>query len=257
MKTRSAALAATAVTALAGLALTSCSGHDGSAPKGSTLTVCVAVPNPPFAEVDAAAPTGYAGFDIDIVTEVAERIDVLIDVVEQPLERLQSGAALTSGDCSLAAAALTITDERRAAVDFSAGYYDAVQSLLVPAGSPITAIGDLAGARVGVVAGTNGAAYAADHAGRARVVTLRGEQELFRALEAGRVDAALQDLSASAAHTADGGYRVVETYPIDEQFGLALPKGSAAALLEDIDAALTAMREDGTYAEIHSRYFAS
>jgi len=256
-------ISAIALTALATFALGACGSDDsGKSASGAdlvkkgTLTVCSDVPYPPFEDFDKASETGFKGFDVDIVSEVAERLDLELEIKDSSFDALQSGQALNAGQCDLAASAMTITADRKKNLDFSDGYYDSKQSLLVPADSDIASIDDLDGVKVGVQQGTTGKTYTEENAKGADVVTFPSDAEMFQAIKAGQVEALLQDLPVNLDHTADGTFKVVETYDTDEEYGLAIKKGNSQ-LVEDVNDALEEMREDGTYDEIYNSYFST
>lgn len=266
MRPLAAGLTAAALT----IALSACSsdseektseakGTDGAASAITTvadgkLTVCSDLPYAPFEFEDPESPSGFSGFDIDVVQFVADELELELSVVPTAFGPIQSGAALNASQCDVAASAITINDERKAVIDFSAPYFDASQSLLVPSGSDITAIADLDGKNVGVQDATTGQAYATDNAEGASIVAFPDDGKMFQALKAGSVDALLQDLGVNALHTEDGGFEIVETYSTDEQYGLAMKKGNTA-LVEAVDAALVEMRDNGAYDEVHAKYF--
>jgi len=89
-----------------------------------TLTVCTAAPLDPFEYEDASAPSGYAGFDMDLTSEIADRLGLSHAVVNTDFTALESGTAMAAGRCDLAAAAVTITTARTPHVDFSDPYYE-------------------------------------------------------------------------------------------------------------------------------------
>lgn len=254
---RSTRLAALALSTVAALSLTACGSSDGDATDaggaGGTLKVCSDVPYPPFEDFDKSSDLGFKGFDVDIVSEIAKRLDKKVQIQDSSFDALQSGSALKGGQCDLAASAMTITEDRKKNIDFSDGYYDSKQSLLVKTGSDIKGIGDLDGKKVGVQQGTTGKTYAEDNAKGAKIVTFPSDAEMFQAIKGGQVDALLQDLPVNLDHTKDGQFAVVETYNTDEQYGLAMKKGSS--LVKEIDGALKDMRNDGTYEKIYNKYF--
>lgn len=224
--------------------------------KAGTLTVCSDVPYPPFEDFDESSESGFKGFDIDVVQAIADGLDLKLTVKDSSFDALQSGQALNAGQCDMAASAMTITEDRAKNLDFSEGYYDSEQSLLVPEGSDIASIDDLAGKKVGVQQGTTGKAYTEENAPDADIISFPSDAEMFQAIKAGQVDALLQDLPVNLDHQKAGGYKVVETYSTDEQYGLAMKKGNTA-LVDAVNEQLTEMRDDGSYDEIYNTYFAT
>ncbi|MBU2696535.1 ABC transporter substrate-binding protein [Pimelobacter sp. 30-1] len=250
------------VACLATFALGACGSEDSKSASGAdivtkgTLTVCSDVPYPPFEDFDKSSPTGFKGFDVDIVSEVAKRLDLKLKIQDSSFDALQSGQALAAGQCDLAASAMTITDDRKKNLDFSDGYYDSKQSLLVPADSKIAAIGDLKGVKVGVQQGTTGKTYTEENAKDADIITFPSDAEMFQAIKAGQVEALLQDLPVNLDHTRDGKFKIVETYDTSEEYGFAMKKGNSQ-LVKDVDGALEEMRKDGTYDTIYAKYFST
>src|SRR6478672_3723400 len=255
-------VAALLAASLLGLSLTACGGGGGSTTKSGaqlisagTLTDCSDVPFPPFEDFDKSSPTGFKGFDIDIISEIAKGMNLKLVVKDSAFDPLQSGLALNSGQCDIVASAMTITPDRKQNLAFSDGYYTSKQSLLVPDGSDIKTIDDLAGKKVGVQQGTTGKTYTEDHApASAQIVTFPSDAEMYQALKAGQVDALLQDLPVNLNHQQAGGFQIVQTYNTNEQYGLAMKKGNTA-LVTDVDKQLQKMRQDGTYQQIYDKYF--
>lgn len=221
-----------------------------------TLTVCSDVPYPPFEDFDESSESGFTGFDVDIVTAVAEGLELDLEIKDSSFDALQSGLALNSGDCDLAASAMTITPEREENLAFSDGYYDSQQSLLVPGDSDIAAIDDLAGRTVGVQQGTTGEAYTNENAPEATITAFPSDAEMYQALQAGQVDALLQDLPVNLEHTRDGDFQIVEEYSTDETYGFAM-KMDNTALVDAVNEQLTALRDGGGYDEIYDTYFST
>ena len=244
------------------LAATACGGGDdgggefGTVTEG-TLTVCSEVPYAPFEMEDSSTDTGYTGFDIDLMDAIAEELELELAVVNSGFDSLTSGAAMAAGDCDVAASAMTITEEREENVDFSDPYYNAAQSLLVTADSDVTQLSDLAGATIGVQSGTTGEAYANENAPEdAEIRSYESGADLFVALEAGEIDAILQDLPVNVERASqDDNLQVVETYETDENYGFAFPEEGSEDLLEAVNSALQTLRDEGTYDELYQKYF--
>ncbi|MBS3942175.1 MAG: transporter substrate-binding domain-containing protein [Actinobacteria bacterium] len=264
--------AAAAFAALA-LALTACGddGDNGTAEgetdgeaaadvdlvSDGTLTVCTESPYEPFEFEDPDSPTGYSGFDMDLMYEIAQGAGLDMAVVNSGFDALTSGAAMTAGTCDVAASAMTITEERAENVDFSDEYYESLQSLLVPGDSDISSIADLTeGVTVGVQSGTTGEEYAEENVPGATLQAFEGGGDLVTALAAGQIDAILQDLPRNEAVVAqDGSYEIVEEYDTDEVYGFALEKGREDGLLDLINSGLQDLRDSGRYDELFEQYF--
>jgi polar amino acid transport system substrate-binding protein len=86
------------------------------------------------------------------------------------------------------------------------------------------------------------------------IVAFDAGADLFLAIEAGNIDAILQDLPVNVERAAnDDSLSVVETYETDENYGFAFPQGND--LVDLVNDALAELRDDGTYDEIYNRYF--
>lgn len=119
----------------------------------------------------------------------------------------------------------------------------------------IKSLADLKGKTIGVQTGTTGETYANDHKPEgATVKSFEDTTGLFGALESGDIDGILQDLPVNAGRIADDdSVAVVETFETGEQYGFAVAKGSD--LKAELDDALQAVRDDGTYDELYAKYF--
>ncbi|AKV87622.1 ABC transporter substrate-binding protein [Microbacterium sp. 1.5R] len=258
------ALAATATLALAGCATGGSDAGSGEPAAGDeydlieagTLTVCSDIPYAPFEFEGGDNGTGYTGFDIDLLDAIAKELDLKLSVQDVGFDALQSGTTLAAGQCDVGASAMTITDERKANIDFSEPYYESLQSLLVRTDSGIESIDDLSGKNVGVQQGTTGEAYATENAEGAELVQYPSDGELWPAMQAGQIDAILQDQPVNLEHEkADSAYKIVEEYETGESYGFAYAKGEKDALREAIDGALQDLRDSGDYQTIYDTYF--
>jgi polar amino acid transport system substrate-binding protein len=130
------------------------------------------------------------------------------------------------------------------------------QSLLVPTGSDIQSIDDLAGKKVGVQQGTTGKAYTEENAPDADIVTFPSDAEMYQAIKAGQVDALLQDYPVNYVHQQQGGFEIVETYNTGEEYGLAIKKGNTG-LVDDVNEQLKKMQDDGTLEQLTNKYLSA
>lgn len=157
---------------------------------------------------------------------------------------------------------VSVSDERKKAVDFSSGYYDVRQAVIALKGSKAakaTSIADLKDVKLGAQVGTTSLDYIND------VVKPQQEAAAFAkndqaksALKNGQVDAIVVDLPTAfyitAAEVTDA--KIVGQFEnqggTPEQFGLVLDKGSA--LTPCVTDAVDALREDGTLAKIEKQW---
>jgi polar amino acid transport system substrate-binding protein len=219
-----------------------------------TLTVCTDVPFPPMEFEDSNSELGYDGFDIELSAAVAAELGLDVTVATPGWDAITGGLAFENDDCDVAAASITITPEREENIDFSDPYFNGEQSLLVKKDSGITGWADMQGKSVSVQTGTTGAIYAEENGEGVEVVTFEDAAGPYLALDAGEVDAVLFDLVANqGVADEDDTVQVVETFSTDEEYGLATK--DSPNLLAAINGALATLREDGTYDEIHEKWF--
>jgi polar amino acid transport system substrate-binding protein len=222
------------------------------------LTVCSDLPYGQFEYEDPSAPSGYAGFDIDLVQEIADRLDLSLEVIVTSFDAIESGTAMAADQCDFAASAMTITEERAENIGFSDPYFETGQSLLLPEDSEFSSLAEFSG-ELGVQAATTGSAYALENApDGAEIVEMPDDPTLQQAIEAGTIQGILQDLETNTEIVAElEGYEIVEVYETGEEYGFGTRAEGKEALLAAINEQLGAIRADGTYDEIFERYFGS
>jgi polar amino acid transport system substrate-binding protein len=246
------------------LLATACGDGDGGSGGSSrlqtvqsgTLTVCSDIPYAPFEfEEDGK----QVGIDVDLVTAIAAELDLKVSIKDTDFDGIF--AALAAGQCDMVASSVSITDERKANNEFTQGYYEIQQSLLVRKADAnrYKSLADLAGRAIGVQSGTTGETYAKSRlpAG-ATVRSFTGADELFTALKAGQIDGIVQDLPVNAYNAEKSGDTAVSArLPSEtEQYGLVIRKGNTA-LRDAADRALTELKNNGRHAEILKKYLGS
>lgn len=213
--------------------------------KDGVLTVCT---NPPFAPFEFEEGGAIVGLDMDITGQVAKDLGVTQTVLNVPFEAMESGAALESGQCDLIATGLSITDERKANLEFSAPYFDADLGILVKKDSGITSEADLAGKRIGVQISTDAEVWVNEK--ELSGVQFQDLGLQVQSLNAGQVDAVMNDYAVLGSYVADG-YELLAPVPTGATYGLAVKKGNTA-LLEKVNGTLERIKADGTWAEIYT-----
>ncbi len=242
------------VVALSLVAAACSSGDDTALVADGKLTVCSESPYEPFEFEDPSAPSGYSGFDIELIDAIAKEMGLELVVANTPFDGIWLQPA--AGACDVVASAMTILPERAENALFSDPYFDAAQSLMVLAANDGLTLADTDGMKIGVQVGTTGEKYAGENkpAG-AELVSFDEGAALFLALESDSVDAILQDLPVNGYRaTQDADFVIAETYDTEEQygFGMALENDD---LVTQINDALKALKESGTYGDLHEKYF--
>ena len=261
-------LAAAAVSAAA-LALTACGGASSSvassvassaaassSASGSLATVVAGkltmATNATFPPYEMTTDSGeIEGIDIDTAKAIAEKLGLELQV-----DDMEFDAALLSvqqGKADMVMAGVTVTDERKAVMDFSDSYATGIQSIIVPNGSDIASPDDLAGKKIGTQRGTAGYIYCSDDFGDDAVVAYDSGLTAVQALNNGQVDAVVIDNAPAKEYVAaNPGLKVLDTSYAEEDYAIGLAKGSA---LEDaINAALEELKADGTLQSIVDKY---
>ncbi|CUR57199.1 putative amino acid ABC transporter, substrate-binding protein [metagenome] len=259
-RTAAAALSSVALMAALSACGGSASGESGDALSkvdlvfDGALTVCTDTPYAPFEYEEKGKPTG---FDIDLVREVADSLEVDLDVIDSSFDDITSGVSLNADVCDLAISAMTITGERARVLDFSSPYFDAKQALITPRGSGLDTIEELGGKRVGVQKDTTGETYLSDFApASTQVVTFADAAGLQAALAGNDLDAAMLDNTVSGQFVSDDPrLKLAKEFDTGEQYGMGVKKDGNIPLLREINGVLAEMREDGTYDEIYAKYF--
>lgn len=220
--------------------------------KDGKLTLCTDVPYKPF---EFNKDGKVVGYDIDIVNEIAKELKAEVSVIATGFEGIKSGQDLNVKKCDLAAAGMTITDERKKAMDFSKPYFEATQALIIKKGAGIKDLPDLKGKTLGVQSGTTGEEYANKNAKDAKLKKYDGLASLMAGLKSGGIDAAINDNGVVFDYAKENeGFEVVKEFNTGEKYGIAVKKGNTA-LLTVVDKTLDRIKSDGTQDKIHKKWF--
>ncbi|AEY88691.1 amino acid ABC transporter, periplasmic amino acid-binding protein [Streptomyces hygroscopicus subsp. jinggangensis 5008] len=157
---------------------------------------------------------------------------------------------------------VSISAERKKAVDFSSGYYDVRQAVIALKGGKAAeakSIADLKKLKLGAQVGTTSLDYITDVVKPAQDAAVYAKNDQAKsALKNGQVDAIITDLPTAFYITAAEvtNARIVGQFEnqagTPEQFGLVLDKGSA--LTTCVSGAVDALRKDGTLAAIEKQW---
>ena len=255
-----AALMSLSLPAAAGAMIGNCevSGEKGSIPiaspaKAGQLTVEVSLPAPIWWNGDAPE-TIKDGMEYCMAAEIAWRAGFdKLEVVNVGWDALIAGQ--TEG-FDLAMSQISITDERKKVHDFSVPYFSSDIGVLARTDAPVDGK-SIKSAKVGVQQATTGAAFAQDTLGLTDVQVYPDQGDMFTALRAGQIDAAMTDTSIVLAEEVANPDKVavVGQYKTGETYGAIYPKGNANNAT--LDKIIQSMIDDGTVAKLGARYLAA
>ena len=213
------------------------------------LTMATNAAFPPYEMTTDAGE--FEGIDIETAQAIADKLGL-----ELQIDDMDFDAALLSvqqGKADIVMAGVTVTDERKAVMDFSDSYATGIQSIIVPEGSDIASPDDLAGKKIGTQRGTTGYIYCTDDFGEDAVVAYDSGLTAVQALNNGQVDAVVIDNAPAKEYVAaNPGLKVLETSYAEEDYAIGMAKGSS---LEDaVNSALEELKADGTLQSIVDKY---
>lgn len=209
---------------------------------------------PPFEYVTTSGiiEGKYDGIDMAIVKQFGEDNGVEVSINNMEFDSLLIG--LQNGQMDAVISGMTITEERKEAVDFTHPYYTATQVMIVPEDSDITCAADMEGKRIVVVQGYTGEICVKDMG--FDFVSFKKGTEAVMELKNGKSDVFVIDSATAQKYVSDNpGLKIVtdESAFDSEEYGIAVKKGNTE-LLDKLNATIDKMLADGTLAEIAVQY---
>jgi polar amino acid transport system substrate-binding protein len=222
---------------------------------GREITVAVENAYPPFNFIDKTTNTP-GGWDYDTLNEICRRINCKANFVETAWDGMI--IAVSQGQFDMAADGITITDERKEQVDFSDGYISVEQRLMIRIDEDRFTSLDEFSAGDFVIATQNGTTNfdtAVGWIGADRVQAFDQFGFAVQALISGDADAVIIDDTAGQGYIGENAEQIklLEGSLSSDQLGFIFPKGSD--LVAAVNAALAAMREDGTLDALNAEWF--
>ena len=196
------------------------------------------------------------GYDVEVGRCIAERLGVEAKFVESEWSGLFAG--LDSGRYDLVINGVDITDERCEKYDFTDPYaYDRTALVVREDNEDITSFEDLEGRTTSNSIGSTYMELAESYGATCEGVESLGET--MQMVQSGRVDATLNAESSVADYfnaQPDAPLKIVAYTAEANRIAIPMRKGAeTASLMDAVNEALAAMREDGTLAELSEKYF--
>lgn len=208
---------------------------------------------PPFESVVAEGVIGeFDGIDMAVAKEIGERLGMEVSMENMEFDSLL--VSLQNKQVDAVIAAMTVTDERKDAVDFSTPYYTATQVMIVKEDSDIAKASDMEGKKIAVVQGYTGETCVKD-LGYDYEAFKKGTECIMELLN-GKCDVVVIDSATAQKYIEDNeGLKIVEDKDAfsSEEYAIAVNKDNKE-LLEKINSVIGEMLEDGTIAEYSAKY---
>jgi polar amino acid transport system substrate-binding protein len=207
---------------------------------------------PPFESMNGSVAEG---FDVDVAAAIGKEVGLTSEFKSYKFDTLIP-TLVAGGKFDVIMSGMTINADRQKQIDFSSPYIDSNQSIAVQNSSTAKSATDLVGKKIGCQSGTTGQQWAKENIKGAVLVPFDDTLAAFSALQAGKVDAVVNDLPVSAALVKDTarGLKIIQEIPTGEQYGIAVSKANPD-LLTAINDALAKIKASGEYDTIYTKWF--
>ena len=199
------------------------------------------------------------GFDIALMREMGQRLGVQVDFSDFAFDGLLGALQLEQIDVAIAA--ISVSPERQAVVDFSNVYYVGEDAILTGQDSTISirSVADMAGHRVGVQSGSVYESWLktslvdTGQMPSSNLFSYVRSEDAIRDLKDQRVDLVVLDYVPAQSFANQGGVKVVGHGFNQQRFALAVRKG-ATTLQAEINRALIELQNDGRIAQLAQQH---
>ena len=216
-----------------------------------------------FPPLDSFEGGEAQGFDVDLSKAIGEKMGLEVEYLppmdfDSIIPLIKQG-----GKADIGNSAFSITEERKAEIDFTDAYLDSNLGVAAKKDSGIS--GDeaaviealnVSGKQVAVQAGTTGEAWARENLADATIVPLASVTVCMTGVSTGKYDAFCADLPV-IAHQCTVSFtdcEIVLEIPTGEQYGIVVSKDNPG-LTAAINQALADMQADGTMDELKDKWF--
>ena len=239
--------------------LTACGGKEASGLKTVESGKLIMATNAAFPPYEYIEGNEIVGIDAEIAGAIAKKLGLELQIDDMEFDSIIE--SVKGGKADMGLAGMTVTEERKEVVNFTASYATGVQVVIVTEGSAITSVDDLfaegASHVIGVQRNTTGDLYSTwdlEDAGLATIDRYSKGADAVQALLTGKVDCVVIDNEPAKAFVeANEGLKILETAYAVEDYAAAMSKDNQE-LYEAVNKALEELIADGTVASIVEKY---
>lgn len=231
------------------------------APDWKKIRIGVEGAYPPFSEVDKDGR--LKGFEIDLAAAYCAEMKADCTLVQQDFDGLIP--ALQARKVDVIIASMTITDERKRTIAFSAPYYNSPGRFIGRTDAKFdVSVAGLKDKKIGVQRGTTHEKFALDTFKQSKVVSYATQDQVFLDLKSGRLDLTLADMVAvdeGFVKKPDGkGFGFVGPSFTDVKYfgvgmGVGMRKADEKTLAKKFNDAIAALRANGGFKKLNDKYF--
>ena len=226
-----------------------------------------------FAPYEYKEGDSFAGIDIEIAQAIADKLGMKLDITDIAFDSVIAG--VVTGKYDMGMSGITETPERAQTVNFTQGYANAVQTIIVPEDSDIQTADDFYlmdaegnpvgvkdGLMIGVQSATTGDIYISDTVenggvGEDHRIQYKTGADAVQALSSGKVQAVVIDSEPAKNFVKMySGLKLLDTPYVEETYAIAINKNNTE-LLQKVDGAISQLKADGTIADITNKYINS
>ena len=225
-----------ACAAVAAVALSGCG------PKDNSLKMITEATFPPY---ESLRGQEVVGIDVEICRAVARKLNRPFKAETVDFDSVIP--AVISGKADLAAAGITVTEDRKKNVDFSIPYVKTGIVVIFKKASPFTDAAQLKGKKIGVQGGTTSETYVLEQL-KQEPERCKSPAEAVAALKAGRVDFVISDIDPAKNCVKGEADLALSDFITSEEYAVAIRKGQPE-LLKAIDETIAELKKSGQLAK--------
>lgn len=242
MKSSTMLIAAVSAAAL----LSGCGGND----KGSdTIRMITEATFPPY---EFRQGSEVIGIDVEICQAIAAKLGKTLKIEDVEFDSVLP--SLIANKAELAAAGITVNEDRKKMVDFSDNYVETGIVIVSPTAAPVRTAEEAKGKRIGVQNGTTSADFCVEQLGQ-EPDRFDSPASAFAALKVGKVDLVIADVDPAENLVKDqAGYAITSEprFLTSECYAVAIKKGQPE-LLATINEVIAELKASGKLEEIFAR----
>ena len=214
----------------------------GCAPKDNALRMITEATFPPYEYLKGHE---VVGIDVEICKAVAQKLGRPFRCESVDFDSVIP--AVISGKADVAAAGITITEDRKKNVDFSVPYVKTGIVVIYKKSNPFAKPEQLKGKKIGVQSGTTSETYVLEQLGQ-EPERSRSPAEAVAALKTGRVDFVIADIDPAKNCVKGEPDLAVSDFITSEEYAIAIRKGQPE-LLKAINDTIAEVKANGQLAK--------